>query len=523
MVTAQARRFQPAQLIQGTVRIRNSGTRPAIFAVRVTPGTSGILGFSPEASSRTVLTPRAVGPGDTVAVPVSIRLPEQGGPKAFRVEVGEADPSGMLLGVIDTQVFANLVDIAMEMPITPTGLPTAPTPQQLASQFADGLGRPTLSVSPNEVTVGQSVRVTIQIPSSAPFAFTPEVRLLILDANNTRVRRESIQPQRVAAGLPVLRQVDINTTGLAPGSYGLRVGLVDPITSMLLGDPVTFSNVFRVLAAAAPAAPAPVAQPEPIVIPTTGGVPLVGITPAPIVGPATPRLLTVTAPTLTPTTVAPGGAVTGTWTLRNPRAQPIRAFLFLDGPIQGQDFGATRTIDPGEVLTLQVFARIATGQPDGPVTYGLAVRDGDTRTTISPDLVERFTLTVAAPTAAPAPAEVGIQPGDLTMAQPFGEPIIVSRTQQTNIGFSLSNRGGVSGNVSVIAFPRDSNNRIRGSLRATVPVRAFGSTPFELSYTVPEDSLGGSWSVQVIVWDPRTGTALNPLINQTFQGVFRVR
>ena len=532
------RRFEPAQLIQGTVRIRNTGNLPANFAVRVTPGASGVLGFSPEATSRTVLTPRTVGPGDTVALPVSIRLPEAAGSKAFRVEVGEVSPAGLLTRVFDSQVFNNLADVVREVAIVPPGPPAPPptlTPSQLASQFMEGLGPLSLSVNPKEVNPGQSVRATIQVPNSAPAAFSPQLRLALLDANNQPVRTVFDQRLSVPRGIPIARQVDVSTAGLASGDYGLRPFLIDPISNLVLANPGTFANAFRVLAAVAP----PAQPPAPPVTEPVALIPAIPPTPAPepvISGPVAPQLVTVGTPTLTPTSVAAGGRITGTWTVRNTRGQRIRAFLFLDGPGGGN--GVARDIDPGEAVTLSVIGQVPAGQRAGSVTYGLAVRDVNTNRTIG-SLVRAITLNVPAPVPAtsPTPSPVptppaptssagGIRPGQLVMSPPTAQPLTVARTQQTNLLFSVSNQSGVSATLNVLAFPKDPNGRTRATLRASVPVRASGSIPFQLSYLVPQDAAPGPWGVQVFIWDSRTfvpGNSTTYLIQQTFPGVFRVR
>jgi hypothetical protein len=471
------RRFEPAQLIQGIVRVRNTGNLPANFAVRVTPGASGVLGFSPEATSRTVLTPRAVGPGDTVAVPVSIRLPETAGSKAFRVEVGEVSPAGLITRVFDSQVFNNLADVVREVAIVPPGPPAPPpilTPSQLASQFMEGLGPLSLSVNPREVNLGQSVRATIQVPNSSPAAFSPQLRIALLDANNQPVRTVFDQRLTVPHGIPIARQVDIGTAGLAPGQYGLRPFLIDPISNLVLLNPGTVANAFRVLAPAAPPAqpPAPPAI-EPIaMIPAIPPTPAPPAPPAPtaipapepvISGPVAPQLVTVGTPTLTPATVAAGGRITGTWTVRNTRGQRIRAFLFLDGPGGGN--GVARDIDPGESVTLSVIGQVPAGQRAGSVTYGLAVRDVNTNRAIG-SLVRAITLNVPAPAPAttPRPSPVptppaapssggGIRPGQLVMFPPTAQPLTAARTQQPNLLFSVSNQSGVSGTLNVLAFP----------------------------------------------------------------------
>ena len=255
-----------------------------------------------------------------------------------------------------------------------------------------------------------------------------------------------------------------------------------------------------------------------------------------ISGPVAPQLVTVGTPTLTPATVTPGGRITGTWTVRNTRGQRIRAFLFLDGP--GGANGVAREIDPGEAVALSVIGQVPAGQRAGSVTYGLAVRDFNTNRAIG-SLVRAITLNVPAPAPAttPRPSPVptppaatssggGIRPGQLVMFPPTAQPLTAARTQQTNLLFSVGNQSGVSGTLNVLAFPKDPNGRTRATLRASVPVRASGSTPFELSYLVPQDAAPGPWGVEVFIWDSRTfvpGDSTSYLIQQTFPGVFRVR
>ncbi len=259
--------FDPSQLVQGQVTVRNTGNTSTTLAVRVTVGSGGILGFSPEGPARTVITPTPVPPGSTATLPISIRLPGMAGLKAFRVESGPADPSGGVARIIDSQVFSNLAEVAGAAPatlplngVTPT-IPTAPTPTaaQLAATFAESLGAPGLQPVPGTVTQGEIARGGVQLPTGASFSFSPQLRILLLDANNNTIRTILQQTVSLAPRQSISQAFTINTLNLPLGSYGIRVSLLAPNGQVLL-DPVTFPGALGVVA------PRVVAAPEPVIL-----------------------------------------------------------------------------------------------------------------------------------------------------------------------------------------------------------------------------------------------------------------
>lgn len=778
MVQQQRRIVEPGELVRGRVQVRNTGNVPALLGVRTVSGSSGLFGFAPGAQPVTVTTPGAVRPGETAELRVAIRVPQTPGDAAFQVELGAFDPSGQLTQILDRQLFAGLAEVMAAIPVAPPGPPVTPpvlSAEELAEQFMESLGTPTLTVSPREVNPGQTVRATFQVSSSAPASFTPQLRLVLLDANDNVVRTVFDQRLTAQRGIPISRQVDINTTGLAPGSYGLRPFLIDPITNLVLLNPGPFRNLFSVLAAAAPPTiPTPVTvpsitslnlgavtasplsvnpgdvvnfsiplslpqlppgtpQPElvadifvirslgggqfaqaarlvpeqsislplatqrwtvpqgaeagdyglsirvwdrrtladvgflvqqqlpnlfrvvsvaaptipvptgpqpltslntlslqasfvpdnmrrgnlviratnrnpfpvrlrfvaPLVTPTfafaadiiprpgvertispnqtatieqsfslpltlpagnytisleiidalsgsafaalrspgqapvlrltTGAPPAPAPAPAPTpIGPPAPELLSVAAPTLTPANPEAGDIITGEWTLRNPLTQPLRAFLFLDGPVSSPDQrnGVARDFAPGQTQTLRVIARVPPAQPAGRVTYGLAVRDASTQQTIG-TLVRTVTLTVQAPPApTPAPTGMGLTPGQLLSVAigPLNE--VVLRGNDIGIQFTLRNTSGNSGSLRIQAFGQDPSGNTRGTGETSVSIGPFQTINPRVNIPIPSNAATGRYGVRVFIWDTATfvpGDVSTFLIRQTTPDVFTVR
>jgi hypothetical protein len=257
MVSGQARRFQPDQIVQGRATVRNTGNVPAFLGVRVVSGTDGVLGFSPGAAPVVVSTPARVQPGETAEVNISVRVPREPGPTAFQLEVGTLDPAGQISRVLDRQTLRGLAEVRRpDIPEPPVSPEDVPRPQQLA-QLRQALGTPNISASPRELQPGQTVRIFYQFSGSAPFPFTLRVPMFLLGPAGQQVRTLPPREISVRQGDALAGQVDIDTSGLAAGqSYGFGLAVTDRVTGASIVDPIQRLNLFS-LNVAPPGLPAP--------------------------------------------------------------------------------------------------------------------------------------------------------------------------------------------------------------------------------------------------------------------------
>ncbi|MFQ6031043.1 MAG: hypothetical protein ACE5Q6_26570, partial [Dehalococcoidia bacterium] len=471
-----------------------------------------------------MLTPRAVGPGDTVAVPVSIRLPETPGAKSFQVAVGEADPSGMLTRVLDTQIFANLAEIISEIPVVPPGpAPTlSPTAQQLAAQFRDALGTPSVTVSPQQVTVGQSVRAFVQVPNNAPFTFSPQLRLFLLDPNRQQVRSLVDQRLNIPRTQPIVRQVDINTTGLTPDrQYGLRLSLIDPATGLVLLEPLDVMGLFRVVSAAAPPAPP--------------GIP--GIT-----------QLTLGSVIASPSVPRPGDTVRFDVPLALPAGAPsapqLRGDIFILDANNRQVFRLLPEQDFTPPLQLPAW-----DIPDSqaPGFYGLRVRIWDPQNlrqvgflidTRVADLLRVEPVLVAPapippiepePPPSPPPPEPAqsLRPGDVTIGSPVADRGSIEPGQATSITIPLTGpapRGIPPTSVRLAVNILNAQGRAVGRTPDANPIIREGRTVnVNLVWRSSDSIAPGNYGASIRVWDPNTINQIGFLAERRVDNVITVR
>jgi hypothetical protein len=246
MVSAQARRFQPEQIVQGRATVRNSGNVPAFLGVRVVSGVDEVLGFTPGAAPVVASTPARVQPGETAEVYISVRVPRAPGPTAFQLEVGTLDPTGQISRVLDRQTLRGLAEVLRpDLPPLPIPDPEdLPRPERLA-QFRQALGTPNVSASPRDLQPGQTVRIFYQFPGSAPFPLTVRVPMFLLGPAGQQVRTFPSREINVRQGDALAGQIDIDTSGLTAGqSYGIGMSVTDPLTGQNLVAPFQRLNLF---------------------------------------------------------------------------------------------------------------------------------------------------------------------------------------------------------------------------------------------------------------------------------------
>lgn len=198
-----------------------------------------------------------VTPGATNALTSQWTVPEGTEPGGYGLRVRIFDPNTvMTLGDLVDQTFTNLFSVLAGV------LPTPTIPQ---------FGRPTIGVSPFSVMAGEQVTLRVGIPNLGPSLASPDLAVPTIPGptpqlglelfgnitrSGTRVRdipttRLSLEPTQ-----SIDQRIPIDTTGLAAGLYGFRLGLRDTATSTVLIQPVDFPTGFQVESGAAPT-PAP--------------------------------------------------------------------------------------------------------------------------------------------------------------------------------------------------------------------------------------------------------------------------
>jgi hypothetical protein len=108
---------------------------------------------------------------------------------------------------------------------------------------------------------------------------------------------------------------------------------------------------------------------------------------------------------------------------------------------------------------------------------------------------------------------------------PGSQPLRVPPGGTITLTFTYRNQSSRSAQLELLAFPRDGNDRTRGTLRTTVPIAARGVATPTLTWTVPMDAIPGPYSLQVFVWDPVSfvaGDQSTYLVRQVYSAMFRV-
>lgn len=313
MTLTQVKTFQPGQVRTASVTVLNDGNVATVYALEITAGETGFFGFASQRPPVLVLTP-PVSPGLQRQIDLPVQLPDAPGPKAFRIRIGQAGPTGQIIQEFDEELFTGLAEVVQlpaEIPL-PTEVPAPPAPptaQELALQFRDALGSPSITVRPTQVEQGETVSGNLSIPSAAAMPFTPRLTVILVEFQQTAVGdrlvevRTLIAPKNItlAAGADISEQFTIDTSTIPPGLYGLRVHLMDPATGIVFIDQ-SFTELFTV---APPPGPTPAPAPPPAPTPTpTLALDLVSV----VVRPSTVRPLSTIAidVTVRNTSSAPG-------------------------------------------------------------------------------------------------------------------------------------------------------------------------------------------------------------------------
>jgi hypothetical protein len=121
----QVKTFQPGQVRTTQITVLNTGNAATVYALEITAGETGVFGFASQRSPVLVLTP-PVAPGQQRQIPVPVQLPDAPGPKAFRVRIGQAGPTGQIIQEFDEELFTGFAEVQLpaEIPL-PTGTPWA--------------------------------------------------------------------------------------------------------------------------------------------------------------------------------------------------------------------------------------------------------------------------------------------------------------------------------------------------------------------------------------------------------------
>lgn len=256
MTLTQVKTFQPGEVRTAQITVLNTGNQAAVYALEITAGETGVFGFALQRSPVLVLTPQ-ISPGQQRQIPVPVQLPDAPGPKAFRIRIGQAGPTGQIIQEFDEELFTGFAQVALPtmipLPTEPPALPAAPTSQELALRFRDALGAPSITVSPTQVDQGETVRGTLSIPSAAAIPFTPRLTVTLVEFQFTARGdqlvevRTLISPKDVplAPGEDISEPFSINTSTIPPGLYGLRVHMMDSATGIVLIDQ-TFTELFTI-------------------------------------------------------------------------------------------------------------------------------------------------------------------------------------------------------------------------------------------------------------------------------------
>lgn len=415
MTLTQVKTFQPGEVRTAQITVLNTGNQTAVYALEITAGETGIFGFASQRSPVLVLTP-PVSPGQQRQIPVPVQLPDAPGPKAFRIRIGEAGPTGQIIQEFDEELFTGFAQVALAtmipLPTEPPALPAAPTSQELALQFRDALGTPSITVSPTQVDQGETVSGTLSIPSAAAIPFTPRLTVTLIQFTSAGAFevRTIVQPRSVSLGPgdDITQGFSIDTAALAESVYGLRVVLIDPTTGIVLIDE-TFNNLFTV---SLPALPAPPAIPAP-----------------PVRAKLQPGDLSV-GPVVNPKTAVPGDSVVVTVGVINPTQ--ITQLVVLDArlvPPTGQPIDLSRqvTVVPGtQTFTAPTWV-VPTTAPSGDYRVRIIVIDPATLT-----VLEDFDFgTLFAVEAAPTPV-------DEFLEEEFAPPAPVPTPSGSDIAVSIN-------------------------------------------------------------------------------------
>jgi hypothetical protein len=402
-------------------------------------------------------------------------------------------------------------------PAPPVTLPQIEisTPQAQTRQVAPG-DRVAFTI-PVDLPAG-----TLQLLEDATLA----VGLDLLDPQGRQAVGRQFQDMSVSEGRNNLaRSVSISRDAPA-GQYALGVSLWDrrPVFGGRQLVQRTFSNVFEVAARVPPVDPTPpppVLAPQPTPAPTPTAEPI---------GPVAPRLIPVSSPTLTPSTVVQGQMLTGSWTLRNPLAQRLRAYLFIEGPAGVRSNGVPRDFDPAESNTIRVIERVPLNTPRGSAVYRLEVRDANTQRLIG-NLRLTFTITVQAepepePATPPEPAAGGFIGGNISLVAVGPVTPSVEAGETIQIQYTLRNNSTRRGTVELQIFGRDPGGNTRGTGRGTATLEPMSTANPRVSLAVPASAPPEVYGVRVFIWDPRTFVAGDPstfLVQRTDAPVFTVR
>lgn len=460
MTLTQVKTFQPGEVRTAQITVLNTGNQTAVYALEITAGETGLFGFASQRSPVLVLTP-PIAPGLQRQIPVPVQLPDAPGPKAFRIRIGEAGPTGQIIQEFDEELFTGFAQVALPsmipLPTEPPAPPAAPTSQELALQFRDALGAPSITVSPTQVDQGETVTGTLSIPSAAAIPFTPRLTVTLIQASVNAPGffeiRTIVAPRNVSLGPgdDITQPLSIDTSSLPAALYGLRVLLIDPTTGIVLVDR-TFTNLFTVTlpAPAPPPAPAPTPTPTP-----TLALDLVSV----VVTPSTVRPLSTIAidVTVRNTTLASGQLEFRTQVINDIGALP-------------DTFGqlARRNnvpIGPNATITESWTWTVPDDPADYPTgrQYGVfvAVLDESTQDELIVSSVRPlFTIEAAPPPAAPifdeefgpaAPTPAPIpRSSDVAVTASYG-PSLTRFGQQTTLTVRVTNTGDFNFGVEVDA------------------------------------------------------------------------
>ena len=231
---------RPGQTVQLDLPFMNAGpVSPPVTASVFILGPQGTaiadlpqLTFSPDAGMATLRTVRWT-------------VPQAAAPGSYGVQVFAWDPNTFVAGdpstyLIREQVLDVFTVEAIPVEVAPPEVAQPPVemaPPGPRVPSPGDLGQPSVQFSPSTVEMGQVTQGSVAIPNLADFSFTARVTMSLIDSAGQGVQTV-VLPTDLAFNPLESRSAGfaLNTAGLEPGTYGVRVVAVDAFTGTTLMD-----------------------------------------------------------------------------------------------------------------------------------------------------------------------------------------------------------------------------------------------------------------------------------------------
>jgi hypothetical protein len=192
-----------------------------------------ILG--PQGTAVATLPRLAFAPDIGVATVRTVRwtVPQAAAPGSYGVQVYAWDPNTFVAGYPSTYLVREQVLDVFTVEAVPA---PPPPPEELVPEPGD-LGLPAVTFTPSAVEMGRATQGSVSIPNLADFPFTARITVSLIDSAQQGVQTV-VMPTDLAFNPLESRGLSfsLDTGGLEPDTYGLRVVAVDPFTGTTLMD-----------------------------------------------------------------------------------------------------------------------------------------------------------------------------------------------------------------------------------------------------------------------------------------------